>query len=173
MDVQILAGEMAEPFFSGEQETKLDLKGRTSIPASIRAELKLLDQNSFYAYPSRHAAGVLECCDRTQMNRMKAAMNQLSPMSPVRRKLELAIFSRAREIVFDGDGRTVIPKALRNDAGLETTIYFKGRAETFEIWNEAVYEASKEPIPDLTEEEMAEFDAVWKSSAPGGTSGVG
>ena len=68
---------MAEPFFSGEQETRLDAKGRTSVPAAFRAQLKMLDQTSFYAYPSRHQSGVLECCDITQMNRMKAAMNEV------------------------------------------------------------------------------------------------
>ena len=154
---------MAEPGFSGDQETKLDAKGRTSIPATFRTQLKITDQTSFYAYPSRHAVGVLECCDAHQMNVMKAAMNKMSPLSATRRKLELAIFSKAHEIVFDGDGRTVIPKVLRNAAGLEEgPIHFQGRAQTFEIWNAKVFEAAQESALDLTDEDLAAFDAAWQ-----------
>jgi len=156
---------MAEQGFSGDQETKLDGKGRTSIPAAFRAQLKSRDLNSFYAYPSRHEAGVLECCDVNQMNNMKTAMNRLSPLSATRRNLELAIFSRAHEIVFDGDGRTVIPKALRNAAGLEEgPIYFRGRAQTFEIWSSKVFEASQDVVPVLSDEDLAAFDDVWQGA---------
>jgi len=155
---------MAELLFTGNYETRLDEKGRTSVPAPFRNKLKSLDQSSFYAYPSRHQSGVLECADLSKMNRMKAAMDRLSPMSPVRRKLELSIFSRAHEIVFDNDGRTVVPKPLRNAAGLEGAIYFKGCGESFEIWNAKVHEAAPANPTDWTGEEEQAFDKAWVES---------
>ena len=113
---------------------------------------------------SRHQSGVLECADLSKMNRMKAAMDRLSPMSPVRRKLELSIFSRAHEIVFDTDGRTVVPKPLRNAAGLEGAIYFQGCGKSFEIWNAKVHEAEPANPADWTGEEEQAFDKAWAES---------
>jgi len=152
---------MSELIFSGDHETKLDAKGRSSIPAPFRSQLKAQGRSSFFAYPNRHQSGALVCCDISEMKLLKAAMNQLSPISATRRKMELSIFSRAHEIVFDSDGRTVIPKALRNAAGLDGTIYFAGRGETFEIWNDRVYQASQETPPDLTDDEEHAFNQAW------------
>lgn len=142
--------------FSGQYNVSIDLKGRVSIPASFRDELRQTYdadglvvtryKNGLVAYPPSRWE---EICAKV------FAM----PAGPVREANLRNRIAPAKECTFNAQGRVQIPQSLREHAGLDKDIVVIGMFEKIEIWSQkahAVVAAESELL--LEEDAQAQAD---------------
>ncbi len=134
--------------FSGEYNVSIDLKGRVSIPAPFRDELRQVYdadglvvtryKNGLVAYPPRRWDEI--CANVFAM-----------PAGPVREANLRNRIAPAKECRFNAQGRIQIPQSLREHAGLDKDIVVIGMFEKIEIWSQkahAVVAAESEVLLD-------------------------
>jgi MraZ protein len=64
--------------------------------------------------------------------------------SALREALELVYFGECEKLKVDPDGRTVLPKRLRDHAGITETAVFVGLGNKFQIWEPEAYNKFRE-----------------------------
>lgn len=120
--------------FLSKYINNLDKKGRVTVPSQYRNILVNEEDKSFIAYPSiKHPC--IEGCSLSRMGKIYEMINNLEPYSEIRDAFETIILGGSMQILFDTEGRVVIPKELAEYANLKEQICFVGKGEIFEIWN--------------------------------------
>lgn len=122
--------------FSGEYNVSIDTKGRVSVPAQFRDELRDVYQsdslivtrqdNGLVAYPP------------SRWEEIKANVLAL-PNGPRRNANLRNRISPAKECAFNAQGRIQIPQSLREYAGLDKDAVVVGMFEKIEIWNQQTH----------------------------------
>lgn len=143
--------------FTGEYNVSIDLKGRISIPASFRDELREVYasdglvvtrfKNGLVAYPPQRWQ---EICDTV------LAM----PVGPQREANLRNRIAPAKECTFNAQGRIQLPQSLREHAGLEKECVVIGMFEKIEIWSQqshAAIAAESEALLDADAQGQAEL----------------
>lgn len=122
--------------FSGEFNVSIDLKGRISIPAPFRDELRQVYnndglvvtryKNGLVAYPPKRWEEI--CANVLAMpagpNREANLRNRIAP---------------AKECSFNAQGRIQVPQSLREHAGLDKDAVVIGMFEKIEIWSQSAH----------------------------------
>ncbi len=134
--------------FSGEYNVSIDLKGRVSIPAPFRDELRQVYaadglvvtryKNGLVAYPPSRWDEI--CANVFAM-----------PAGPVREANLRNRIAPAKECRFNAQGRIQVPQSLREHAGLDKDIVVIGMFEKIEIWSQkahAIVAAESETLLD-------------------------
>lgn len=112
---------------------RIDRKGRVSVPASFRAALGSQNFQGIVALPSfKYAA--LQCAGMDWLEGLSAEVGRVDLFSDAHDDLTAALFSDARQLAFDGEGRVLLPAALIEHAGLREEAAFVGRGGIFEVW---------------------------------------
>ena len=136
-------GEAALALFLSTFVNKVDRKGRVSVPATFRA---VLSQQSFLgvvAFPSLAYAAV-EGSGIDRFEQLAEGIDDLNPFSDEHDDFSKAIFGKAHQLPFDGEGRIIIPENLLAHAGITERAAFVGQGRRFQIWEPdsfAEYEA--------------------------------
>ncbi len=113
---------------------RIDKKGRVSVPATFRAALNRL-RTSTASWPCRRFRyDALQCAGIDWMQALVAQMGSVDLFSDAHDDLSITLFSEAKQLAFDGEGRIVLPEALIAHAKLDEEAAFVGRGEIFEIW---------------------------------------
>ena len=122
----------------GFNTVSLDVKGRLSIPARYRIDLKLHDQSKIVItkdpqYPS------LKIYPGLQWKKISTKLQSLQGLDPIVRNIQWTILGNAHETYLDINGRMLlrIPSDLQKYAEIEheKQIALVGMGERFEIWN--------------------------------------
>lgn len=146
--------------FRGEHSTKVDAKGRLSIPANFRKVIEAGDPDWVEGRPANlvivygnERRRFLECYTMEAIAEVDAAIARMPRGAPERRTMEDFIYAKSEDVTVDGSGRMVLPKKLRDKIGLgaDSPVYFKASGDTFQIWNEATYQHVQ----------MTDIDAVY------------
>lgn len=119
--------------FFGEYSHNIDEKGRLSIPAKLRSQLKGgavvtkgLD-NCLFLYPKKEWQSLAS----------KMAARPLNKANE--RALARHFLAGAMEVDFDSQGRINLPEYLRDFAGLRKKAVVAGVYDRLEIWNETAW----------------------------------
>ena len=112
---------------------RIDKKGRVSVPATFRAALNGQGFHGIVGLPHFRYDAV-QCAGIDWMQGLVAQMGNVDLFSDVHDDLSATLFSDAKQLSFDGEGRVVLPEALVAHAHLTEDVAFVGRGETFEIW---------------------------------------
>ncbi len=121
---------------------RIDKKGRVSVPATFRAALAGQNFNGIVALPGfRYDA--LQCAGIDWMQKLVTQMGSVDLFSDAHDDLSITLFSDAKQLAFDGEGRIVLPESLMAHAKLADEAAFVGRGEIFEIWQPAALEAHR------------------------------
>lgn len=132
--------------FRGQHEHAIDAKGRTSVPAKFR---DLLAAQSSERLVLTH--GVDPCVVAYPMTEWLAFEERLSRLpqfdSSVATIRRLYV-SGAVEIELDKLGRLVIPKELRDVAGLEREVLWAGMGRHIELWSKARFDGLRRAVLD-------------------------
>ena len=122
--------------FSGEYNVSIDLKGRISVPASFREELRdtyasdglfvTKYKNGLVAYPPKRWD---EICG-------KVFAMEPGPLREANLRNRIA---PAKECTFNAQGRIQIPQSLREHAGLDKDVVVIGMFEKIEIWSQQAH----------------------------------
>lgn len=128
--------------FRGVSQLALDAKGRLAIPAKHRDALarRAADADAstpasivITADPSR----CLLLYPRAAWEPIQARLMALSSFNPEIRSLQRLIVGFADDVDVDGNGRILVPPALREYASLEHHVVLVGQGNKFELWDAA------------------------------------
>ncbi len=150
--------------FIGTYINKIDAKGRISVPAPFRTVLQAKNLTGVAVYPALTGP----CIEGCGLDRIEAMVESL-PDAPVPGLDEDAIahliFASARELLFDGGGRIVLPTEFLDKANLSDQGAFVGKGRTFQIWNPAALDAAHS---EMFERAMAEREALLNARKESG-----
>ncbi|MGQ0671446.1 MAG: division/cell wall cluster transcriptional repressor MraZ [Hyphomicrobium sp.] len=123
---------------------RIDAKGRVSIPAPFRAVLERdgYQQGSLggvYCYPSLDARA-LDAGGERLAKKIDGLLRGLPDYSDERDELSVALYGDVQVLGIDGDGRIVLPQALRDHAGITDQITFVGLGDKFQMWAPAAFD---------------------------------
>lgn len=122
--------------FSGEYNVSIDLKGRVSIPASFRDELRQ-EYASDGLVITRHKNGLVAYPPR-RWEEIRARVLAM-PAGPMREANLRNRIAPAKECGFNQQGRVQIPQSLREHAGLDKDVVVIGMFEKIEIWSQQAH----------------------------------
>ena len=130
----------------GEYSHTIDAKGRVILPADFRAELGV----SFVI-----TKGLDRCLflyAQAEWEALAAKLRQLPLVRAEARALARFIFSSARSLECDKQGRFLVPANLRSYAGiaLKQTVVLTGTDSRIEVWSKEQWRSySDEVEPDV------------------------
>lgn len=130
--------------FRGTYENRLDKKGRVSVPAEFRTQLKGQAFEGIVAFPSlRHGSKhkALECSGADRLDAMSASIDPTKVMPDGTSRDTHLTLGRARDLAFDGEGRVVLPETFVAHLGLGERITFVGQGPFFEMWESGAHGA--------------------------------
>jgi len=129
--------------FASRIDTKVDQRGRVAIPAPFRAILAQEGTSEIHCYPHLDYA-TIEAGGSRLVEEIKGIVGRQPTGSALREALELVYFGECEKLKIDPDGRTVLPKRLRDHAGITETAVFVGLGNKFQIWEPEAYSKFRE-----------------------------
>ncbi len=155
-------------------QNKIDSKGRVSVPAPFR---HILERNAYgtgaatgiYCYPSLDAPA-LDAGGERLAQKIDHLLGSLADYSDERDELSLALYGDVQVLTIDGDGRIVIPVALRSHAELSSKVTFVGLGDKFQIWNPERFEERRIKARAKAHEHRKLF--AQRSNVPGAGGGL-
>jgi MraZ protein len=142
--------------FLSTYENKVDKKGRVSVPAQYRNILASQPYQGVIAYASfNHPC--IEACGMDRMERLSESIDALDPYSDERDAFATAILGGSCQLMFDGDGRVVLPEALVSVSGIVDKAVFVGKGKTFEIWNPDTFKIYAEKAKELAHQQRGKL----------------
>lgn len=144
--------------FYGEFEHSIDKKGRLIIPSKFRDSIKEYDITKLYI-----TRGLDKCLFVFTENEWKTQESKFKAISFTKseaRKFNRLYFSGASNLEFDRQGRILIPKYLKDFAGIKRDVMLIGVSNRIEIWSKEAwqeyYNTSKESFEDIAEKLMTQ-----------------
>ena len=117
--------------FLGEYKHQLDEKSRFRIPTSLKKEL-----GSEYVITKGMNGCLFVFSKNNLQKQFEEKLNNISLFDETAQRPLRLLFSSAFYVEEDNQGRVLMPKALREFAGLEKNIVFLGVGSHIEIWSE-------------------------------------
>jgi MraZ protein len=124
--------------FLGTHQSRLDAKGRVSVPAPFRAALRARgDANGNGTHlvlrPS-HQHPCIEAWPAAEFEALSEPLNRLNLFSQEHDDLAASLYADAFPVEADKDGRMVLPDTIVSYAGLTDAVVFMGLGRIFQIW---------------------------------------
>ncbi len=158
-----------ERYFFSRFDNKVDKKGRVSVPARWRAILAQQAFQGIVAYPSP-VTSALEACGMDRHERLAESIDGFNPFSDTHGAFAAALLTRSHPLLFDGEGRVLLPEILIEYAGIDGLATFAGRGATFHIWRPEAYEAYEAEALERARAEAPALALLQSRAQPGETS---
>src|SRR5690606_24028323 len=117
----------------------IDAKGRVSIPATFRAVLARDGYEGLYCYPAMNLPAI-DAGGNAMIAEMERLLADYDPYDGTRDDYEIVIYGRSHTLNIDGEGRIILPEALKSHAGITDAVAFVGRGNKFQIWDPGRFE---------------------------------
>ena len=128
--------------FRGFSPINLDEKGRLAVPTRYRAELKESCEHQFVLTVSPHRC--LWLYPLPEWEDIERKISKLPSFDKKAQRLQRLLIGHATDCEMDGQGRVLIAEPLRKFAGLEKRVVLVGLGKKFEIWDEDVWNRSRD-----------------------------
>lgn len=125
--------------FRGNITNKVDAKGRVSVPAKFRAVTQAQGFAGIYCFCSFQGP-FLEAGGPRLNAEIDDMLGRLGTFSSELNELAAVLVGESDELMFDADGRVLLPEALRRHAGISDQATFVGMSRKFQIWEPKAYE---------------------------------
>jgi MraZ protein len=102
--------------FLGTHQNRLDAKGRVSVPASFRAELKKLDAQGTLVLRPSHSHACIEVWPVPVFETLEKPLQELPDFSEEQIDLAATIYAGACRLEADKDGRVMLPASPSSDS---------------------------------------------------------
>lgn len=136
---------MAVAIFTSEFSFKVDRKGRVSVPADYRAALATQSFQGIVVIPA-FGEQALDGYAHDRLERMAQALDHPEIYSEEEMEEAQFLFSEARRLPFDGEGRILLPEECMAHAGLTESVTYAGMGNHFRLWNPEAFAAHKAKI---------------------------
>ncbi len=144
--------------FYGEYEHSLDKKGRLILPSKFREAAKTNYIEKFFM--TRGLDNCLFMIPEDEWKTQEAKFRSIPFTKSQSRKFNRLYFSGAQEVVFDKQGRVLIPKYLKEFAGIKRDIMIIGVSNRIEIWDsekwKEFYNSEKGSFEKIAEDLLTE-----------------
>ncbi|WP_370338589.1 division/cell wall cluster transcriptional repressor MraZ [Parvularcula marina] len=158
--------------FVGRWQNKIDTKGRISVPADFRRHLAPGSEDpapSMYCCPSFSDAELI--CGGADLVTVHLEIVATQDIFEKKRAaMERAVTAFTERLYFDDNGRIVLPKKLRDHAGLEGQVAFAGAGPFFTMSPGECLDDLWDLVTSLTEDER---DIIRARSMPSTIAGRG
>jgi MraZ protein len=147
--------------------SRLDAKGRVSIPAPFRTVLAKDGFEGLYVHPALDAPA-LDAGGNRLLNEIETFLASLPPYSDERDQLSTALFGTSEILKVDPEGRVILTEAVKAHAGVANQVTFVGLGDKFQIWEperfRAHLEQARTKVRDLKRSLGAGFyeDLSWQ-----------
>jgi MraZ protein len=121
--------------FRGANKIMLDAKGRLAIPARYRDRLVERCANQLICTVDQDYCLLLY--PLPDWEEIERKLMRLPSFHRDARRLQRLMVGYACELELDGNGRVLIPRELREFAGLDRQVMLVGQGNKFELWDEA------------------------------------
>ena len=144
--------------FYGEYEHSLDKKGRLILPARFREAAKTNYIEKFFI--TRGLDNCLFMFPEEEWKTQEAKFKSMPFTKSQSRRFNRLYFSGAQEAVFDKQGRILIPKYLKEFAGIRRDVMIIGVSNRIEIWDlekwKEFYNSEKGSFEKIAEDLISE-----------------
>jgi MraZ protein len=151
--------------FGGEWVHTVDGKGRVSVPAPFRPVLRAghpgLDPESNPTVVLVHGIYDAACVQGYTVagaERIGRIIDKMPRFSAKRRAFSQKFFGQQVTLEVDPNGRIILPKSLREKAGIAGKAVFVGDSDTFEIWSPEGYARKVQFADEVFAAETADSD---------------
>lgn len=145
---------MAELFFRGASNVKVDEKGRLGIPTRYRNEIDNSCKGALVL--TADVSGCVLLFPRHVWPAVEKKILGLPTLDKGARFLQRLMVGHATECEVDTQGRVLLPPPLRKHAGLKKNCLLIGQGQKFELWDQSKWD--EECNSQLLEgKEMSEF----------------
>ena len=141
--------------FIGQYSYQIDSKNRINLPSDFRKQFKSSEKNTFIITQGLDQS--LWIYPINEWKKIEKELSSLSSISKVNRSFLRNYLRNAKIIVFDKQGRFVLPENLLNFAKISKNVSIIGVLNRIEIWNpEVLKKVDNEKIDHLLFESLAE-----------------
>ncbi len=128
--------------FRGASKVTLDAKGRLAIPSRYRDRIQTRADGNLVATVDRDYC--LLIYPLPDWEEIEAKLVRLPTLNKQVRRLQRLMVGYATELEMDGNGRILLPKELREFAGLDRQVMLIGQGNKFELWDEERWNARRD-----------------------------
>jgi MraZ protein len=119
--------------FVSNTASRLDAKGRVSIPASFRAVLARDGFEGLYCYPALDRPA-LDAGGHALLADIEELIARFSPYAEERDEFSLALYGKSETLKIDAEGRVSLSETLKAHANITDAVVFVGLGHKFQIW---------------------------------------
>lgn len=119
--------------FVSSVTSRLDSKGRVSIPAAFRAVLTRDGFEGLYCYPTLDQAAI-DAGGNALLAEIERMIEHYPPYTPEREQFSVALYGTSETLKLDGEGRVILSDGLKAHAGISDAVTFVGLGHKFQIW---------------------------------------
>lgn len=128
--------------FRGVSKVTLDAKGRLAIPSRYRERLESRAEGHLVVTVDRDYC--LLIYPLPDWEKIERKLMNLSSLNMQSRRLQRLMVGHAAELEMDGHGRILLPRELREFAGLVRRAMLIGQGNKFELWDEENWSARRD-----------------------------
>lgn len=122
-------------FVSGTASHQLDAKFRTRIPAKYRSAFPENESLHFVLF----STGCVAIMCTSVMEKYLLSFSNIDPADEDAMRAKRYLYSRVEDVILDNQKRFMIPKSIREYAGLNKNLISVGMGDYIEIWEEENY----------------------------------
>ena len=129
--------------FRGVNTLALDTKGRMALPTRYRERVLELSQGKLVVTIDTDERCLLlyTLPDWEQIERKLDALPSFNAQA---RRIQRLLLGHATDVEMDGNGRLLLPPPLREYAGLDKHVVLIGQGKKFELWDEQLWNNSRD-----------------------------
>lgn len=120
--------------FLGSHVSRLDAKGRISIPAPFRAVLKTTQDAASIVLRRSHLHPCIDVWPMAMLEQSKARLAQMDMLDPAYDDMATRLFGDSLPAEPDKEGRIVLPQRCLQHASIAEMVTITGRGTYFQIW---------------------------------------
>lgn len=152
--------------FTSTVTNKVDAKGRVSVPASFRKVLasgEAEDDGLVFLRPNPLGEPVIEGFGQGFFDEL-VGFAERDPVFGEYDSVSDLLAGSIHQAQLDEAGRIVLPKELRDHAGIAEEATFVGQFSKFAIWNPAAYAAWKAENESRARDRLREMQAARRAA---------
>ena len=154
--------------FVGNVTSRLDSKGRVSIPATFRTVLARDGFDGLYCHPTL-VQPAIDAGGHALIGEIDALTSRFAPYSEEREQFSAAFYGTSEVLKIDGEGRAILTEPLKNHAGITDEVAFAGLGHKFQIWEPGRFRAE---LAEATEKVRALRKRLGSRTAAEGPHGA-
>ena len=114
-------------------QSRLDSKGRVSVPAPFRAVLEADGYPGVFVHQALDVPA-LECGGHRLLTQIDTLIGRYSPYSEERDLISTALLGGSETLKLDPEGRLLLPERFKRFASLSSDVVFVGLGDKFRIF---------------------------------------